>query len=167
MADEQVGPAAVDYLTELLLAGRGLPVTATEAVLVELTAWSAHRTRRIETRSGLKNQLLGQLDRSFPGLTLALPDVLGTKVGRLVATEFADPTRLVALGSSRLIRFGATRGVQIRKPIADKLLAAARVPCRCRMRRSPGRSSLLTLRCSPTWTVRSPKPRSNSLGCCR
>ena len=39
---------------------------------------------------------------------------------------FADPTRLVALGSSRLIRFGATRGVQIRKPIADKLLDAAR-----------------------------------------
>jgi hypothetical protein len=52
--------------------------------------------------------------------------VLGTKVGRLVAAEFADPTRLVALGSSRLIRFGATRGVQIRKPIADRLLAAAR-----------------------------------------
>ena len=116
----------LEAMTELLLAGRGLPVTATEVVLVELTAWSAHRTRRIEIRSGLKNQLLGQLDRSFPGLTLALPDVLGTKVGRLVAAEFADPTRLVALGGSRLIRFGATRGVQIRKPIADRLLAAAR-----------------------------------------
>ena len=116
----------LEAMTELLLAGRGLPVTATEAVLVELTAWSAQRTRRIQIRSGLKNQLLGQLDRSFPGLTLALPDVLGTKVGRLVAAEFADPTRLVALGCSRLIRFGATRGVQIRKPIADKLLAAAR-----------------------------------------
>src|SRR5207302_313915 len=76
-------------MTELLLAGRGLPVTATESVLVELTSWSAHRTRRVEIRSGLKNQLLGQLDRSFPGLTLAVPDVLGTKIGRLVAAEFA------------------------------------------------------------------------------
>lgn len=116
----------LEAMTELLLAGRGLPVTATEAVLVELTAWSAHRSRRVEIRSGLKNQLLGQLDRSFPGLTLALPDVLGTKVGRLVAAEFADPTRLVALGSTRLIRFGANRGLRIRKSEADKLLFAAR-----------------------------------------
>jgi len=116
----------LEAMTELLLAGRGLPVTAADSVLVELTAWSAHRTRRVEIRSGLKNQLLGQLDRSFPGLTLALPDVLGTKIGRLVAAEFADPTRLVALGSSRLIRFGATRGLRIRKPEADKLLGAAR-----------------------------------------
>ena len=116
----------LEAMTELLLAGRGLPVIASESVLVELTAWSAHRTRRVEVRSGLNNQLLGQLDRSFPGLTLAVPDVLGTKVGRLVAAEFADPTRLVRLGVSGLIRFGAHREVQIRKPQADKLIAAAR-----------------------------------------
>jgi hypothetical protein len=30
------------------------------------------------------------------------------------------------LGSSRFIRFGANRGLQIRKPTADKLVAAAR-----------------------------------------
>jgi transposase len=70
--------------------------------------------------------LLGQLDRSFPGLTRALPDVLGTKVGRLVAAEFADPARLAALGSSRFIRFGATRGLQIRRVTADKLITAAK-----------------------------------------
>ncbi|MGH9250247.1 MAG: IS110 family transposase [Acidimicrobiales bacterium] len=116
----------LEAMTELLLAGRGLPVTAAETVLVELTAWSAHRTRRVEIRSGLKNQLLGQLDRTFPGLTRALPDVLGTKIGRLVAAEFTDPTRLASLGSSRLIRFGATRGLRIRKPVADKLITAAR-----------------------------------------
>ncbi len=116
----------LEAMTELLLAGRGLLVTATESVLVELTAWSAHRTRRVEIRSGLKNQLLGQLDRSFPGLTLAVPDVLGTKVGRLVATEFADPQRLARLGVSGLVRFGANREVRIRKPMADKLIGAAR-----------------------------------------
>jgi transposase len=113
-------------MTELLLGGRGLPVSTSELVLVELTAWSAHRTRRVETRSGLKNQLLGQLDRSFPGLTLAVPDVLGTKIGRLVAAEFADPARLARLGVSGLIRFGAHREVQIRKSQAEKLLSAAR-----------------------------------------
>lgn len=52
--------------------------------------------------------------------------MLGTKVGRLVAAEFADQARLACLGSSRFIRFGATRGPQIRRPTAEKLVAAAR-----------------------------------------
>lgn len=113
-------------MTELLLAGRGQPVRGRSLVLGELTAWSAHRTGRVLLRTATKNQLLGQLDRSFPGLTLALPDVLGTKVGRLVAAEFADPARLAALGSSRFIRFGATRGLRIHRPVADRLVQAAR-----------------------------------------
>jgi transposase len=112
-------------MTELLLAGRGQPVRDRSLVLGELTAWSAHRTSRVALRTATKNQLLGQLDRTFPGLTLALPDVLATKVGRLVAAEFADPARLAALGSNRFIRFGATRGLQIRKPVADRLVRAA------------------------------------------
>ena len=116
----------LEAMTELLLAGRGLPVPAGDSVLIELTAWSVHRTGRVALRTAIKNRLLGQLDRTFPGLTRALPDVLGTKVGRLVAAEFADPARLAALGSSRFIRFGATRGLQIRRPIADKLVAAAK-----------------------------------------
>ena len=113
-------------MTELLLAGRGQPVRDRSLVFGELTAWSAHRTGRVAMRTATKNQLLGQLDRTFPGLTLALPDVLATKVGRLVAAEFADPARLAALGSNRFIRFGATRGLQIRRPVADRLVQAAR-----------------------------------------
>jgi transposase len=116
----------LEAMTELLLAGRGLPVRDRNTVLTELTAWSTHRTGRVLIRTATKNKLLGQLDRSFPGLTRALPDVLGTKVGRLVAAEFADPARLAALGSSRFIRFGATRGLQIRRPTADRLIAAAK-----------------------------------------
>lgn len=113
-------------MTELLLAGRGQPVRDRCLVIGELTAWSAHRTGRVALRTATKNQLLGQLDRTFPGLTLALPDVLATKVGRLVAAEFADPARLAALGSARFIRFGATRGLRICKPVADRLVQAAR-----------------------------------------
>lgn len=112
-------------MAELLLAGRGLPVRDRSTVLTELTAWAAHRTSRVLLRTATKNQLLGQLDRTFPGLTLALPDVLGTKVGRLVATEFADPARLTSLGASRFIRFAANRGLQVRKPLADRLIQAA------------------------------------------
>jgi transposase len=113
-------------MTELLLAGRGHPVCGRSLVLGELTAWSAHRTSRVMVRTATKNQLLGQLDRTFPGLTRALPDVLATKVGLLVAADFADPARLAALGATRFIRFGATRGLQIRRSVADRLVRAAR-----------------------------------------
>ena len=82
--------------------------------------------QRVATRTATKNQLLGQLDRAFPGLTRALPDVLGTKIGRLVATEFADPARLSALGVNRLIRFAAARDIQLRRPVAERLVTAAR-----------------------------------------
>ena len=116
----------LEAMTELLLAGRGLPIRGRDTVLTGLAAWSAHRTGRVALRTATKNQLLGQLDRSFPGLTRALPDVLGTRVGRLVAAEFADPARLAGLGSRRFIRFGATRGLRIRTPTAGKLVAAAK-----------------------------------------
>ena len=85
-----------------------------------------HRSRRVQTRTATKNQLLAQLDRCFPGVTLALPDVLGTKVGRLVAAEFADPHRLAALGVTRFVRFAANRGLRVRRSAADRLVAAAR-----------------------------------------
>lgn len=121
----------LEAITELVLAGHGSPVTDREQVIGELTAWSTHRSRRVETRTATKNQLLGQLDRSFPGLTLALPDVLGTKVGRLVAEHFADPRRLASLGETRFLRFAATRGLTVQKKLAARVLAAARdaLPC--------------------------------------
>lgn len=121
----------LEAITELVLAGQGSPVTAREQVIGELAAWSAHRTRRVQIRTATKNQLLGQLDRSFPGVTLALPDVLGTKVGRLVAEHFADPARLSGLGETRFIRFAATRNLRVGRPVAERLLVAARdaLPC--------------------------------------
>lgn len=115
----------LEAITELVLAGRGQPVTGREVLIGELAAWASHRSRRVATRSATKNQLLGQLDRAFPGLTRALPDVLGTKIGRLVAAEFTDPARLSALGVSRLIRFAAVRDVQLRRPVAERLVTAA------------------------------------------
>lgn len=116
----------LEAITELVLAGHGSPVTDREVVIGEMSAWAVHRGRRVATRSATKNQLLGQLDRAFPGLTLALPDVLATKIGRLVAAEFADPARLAGLGVNRLIRFAAARDLQLRRPLAERLVAAAR-----------------------------------------
>jgi transposase len=116
----------LEAITELVLAGHGVPVTARSAAVTELTGWAMHRSRRVQTRTAIKNQLLVQLDRCFPGVTLALPDVLGTKIGCLVAAEFADPHRLAALGVTRFVRFAANRGLRVRRSAADRLVAAAR-----------------------------------------
>jgi transposase len=113
-------------IADLLLAGRGVPVTIAGEALVELAAWVAHRTRRVQVRTATKNQLLGQMDRAFPGLSVAVTDVLGTKVGRLVAAEFADPARLARLGVERFRGFAARRGVRVNRPVAGRLVGAAR-----------------------------------------
>lgn len=115
----------LEAIADLVLAGYGRAVTDRDVVIGEVNAWALHRSRRVATRTATKNQLLGQLDRAFPGLTLALPDVLGTRVGRLVAAEFSDPARLAGLGVTRLIRFAATRDLQLRRPVAERLVAAA------------------------------------------
>ena len=66
---------------------------------------------------GGEDQLLAS--STVPSRPVAgMPDVLSTKVGRLVAEHFADPTRLASFGKTRFIRFAATRGliVQRRSP---------------------------------------------------
>jgi len=116
----------LEAITELVLAGRGVPVLARDVSFGELTGWAGLRRRRILTRTATKNQLLTQLDRTFPGLTLALPDVLSTQVGYLIAGEFCDPARLASLGQTRFIRFAANRGLRVTWPMADRLVQAAR-----------------------------------------
>jgi transposase len=120
---------AVDLaaITDLLLAGRGLPLARADAVMVELACLVAHRARRVQVRSALKNQLLGQVDRCFPGLAGCLYDLLSAKVGRLLVAEFADPARLAHLGVARFRAFAARRGVLVAGKLAERLVAAARV----------------------------------------
>ncbi|MGP5724826.1 IS110 family transposase [Arthrobacter rhombi] len=116
----------LEAITEPVLAGRGQPMTERSVVIGTLTALAAHRYRRIEARTALKNQILGELDRTFPGLSLALPNVLATKVGRLVAEHFADPDLLSSLGVEEFIRFAKIRGLKVRGPMAARQVAAAR-----------------------------------------
>jgi transposase len=113
-------------IADLLLAGRGMPVVVGDAPLLELQAWVAHRRRRVEVRTATKNQLLGQLDRAFPGLGGTLADVLGSKVGRLIAAHFPDPARLARLGAERFRDYAARRDVRVSRPVAERLVAAAR-----------------------------------------
>lgn len=125
-ARRKTDPIDLVAIADLLLAGRGYEVAVGDEPLVQLCAWVAHRRRRVRVRSGLKNQLLGQVDRCFPGLGGALADVLGTKVGRLVVSEFADPARLAKLGVDRFRAFAARRDVVVQVKVAERLVAAAR-----------------------------------------
>ncbi|MGH8903803.1 MAG: IS110 family transposase [Egibacteraceae bacterium] len=56
-------------ICDMIVAGRGWLVSQPSAALSGLTAWLAHRRRRIEARTATKNQLQTQVDRAFPGLT--------------------------------------------------------------------------------------------------
>lgn len=125
-ARTKTDPTDLVAIADLLLAGRGYEVPAVAESLVELTAWVTHRRRRMLVRRATKQQLLGQVDRCFPGLAASLSSVLATKVGRLVVEHFADPDRLAALGVARFRRFAANRGVRVSTTIARRLVDAAR-----------------------------------------
>jgi transposase len=112
---------------DLLVVGRGLAVAPRSEALEQLQAWAAMRHRRIGAVIAVKNQLLGQMDRAFPGASRCLAgSLLEVKVGRLVIAEFADPTRLARLGVERFRRFAAARHVIVSRKVAERFVAAAR-----------------------------------------
>ena len=82
----------LEAISELVLAGHGVAVTARAAAVIELTGWAMHRGRRVQARTAVKNQLLGQLDRCFPGLTAVVPDVWASRWA--VWSPPSSPTRI-------------------------------------------------------------------------
>ncbi len=112
---------------DLMVAGRGHPTgRRDDAALLSLQAWAALRFRRVGTVIAVKNQLLGQMDRAFPGASCAISSSLvATKVGRLVLAEFADPARLARLGVSRFRLFAANRDVQVSVKVAERFVTVA------------------------------------------
>lgn len=121
---DQVDLAAI---CDLLRAGRGVVAGHPDPAVLELAALVAQRERRVHVRSALKNQLLGQVDRCFPGLSGCLSNLLDSHIGRLVVAEFSDPARLARLGVARLQAFAARRGVTVSTAIATRLVQAAQV----------------------------------------
>lgn len=112
---------------DLLLVGRGRLANRRGEALLELQSWAAMRHRRIGALIAVKNQLLGQMDRAFPGVGRCVSgSLLDTKVGRLVIAEFSDPTRLARMGPERFRRFAANRDVIVARKVAERFVAAAR-----------------------------------------
>lgn len=112
---------------DLLVAGRGHPAGRRDACLLELQAWTALRFRRVGAVIACKNQLLGQMDRAFPGAGACVAASLcDTKVGRLVLGEFCDPDRLARMGVERFRRFAANRDVIVARKVAQRFVDAAK-----------------------------------------
>jgi len=112
---------------DLLVTGRGHRSGRRDGALLELQAWAAMRFRRVTAVIAAKNQLLGQMDRAFPGAgSCTSNSLLDTKVGRLVVAEFSDPDRLAKLGVERFRRFAAVRDVIVARTVAERFVAAAK-----------------------------------------
>lgn len=121
---DQVDLAA---MFDLLVAGRGHRAGRRDVALLELQSWAALRFRRVSAVIAVKNQLLGQMDRAFPGAgTCVAVSLAEAKVGRLVLAEFCDPDRLARLGVERFRRFAAARGVIVQRAVAQRFVDAAK-----------------------------------------
>ena len=114
-------------IADLLLAGRGSPIVACGEPLIELAAWVAHRRRRGEVRTAAKNQLLTQLDRAFPGLGLGAGGCAGHQ-GRQAGGRALRRSCPAGPAWARPVpRVAARRGVRVSRPVAARLVQAARV----------------------------------------
>lgn len=56
-------------MAELLIRGTGRPPQCRDEALAAQAAWVAHRRRKVAAQAMLANQIHGQLDLIFPGLT--------------------------------------------------------------------------------------------------
>lgn len=111
---------------DLLVAGRGSPAGGRHPAIVELAAWSRYRRGRVAWHQDVEHHIVSLLDRAFPGLSGCFHRVMGTKVGRLVVTDFRDPDRLARLGEVRFRRYAARRDIRVTSLKAAQLVEVAR-----------------------------------------
>ena len=113
-------------IADLVLAGRGSIAPDFADSVMTLAGWVAHRRRRSLVRRRTIQQLTTHADRCFPGLGRVLWSVALTKSGRLILAELPDPGRIARLGAARLRSFAAHRGVRMTRPLAERIIEAAR-----------------------------------------
>jgi hypothetical protein len=87
----------------------------------------------------LANQIHGQLDLIFPGLTGCFTHGLDAASLRVLIRDLADPDRIRRLGVDGVLRYVRRRGVRMKRPKAEQVVAAAQVTLRLPVteRRSP------------------------------
>lgn len=113
-------------MVDLLARGGGRPPQRVDTQMAVQSAWAAHRRRKLKVRTALQNQVIGQVDVVFPGLTGCFSDLLETKAGRVIVHHICEPSRIRRLGVEGLRSYVAKRGCRISRPKAAQILTAAR-----------------------------------------
>jgi transposase len=117
-------------MAELLIRGSGRPPQRRDESLAEQAAWVAHRRRKVAAQVVLGNQIHGQLDLIFPGLTGCFAHGLEAKTLRVLIRDLPDPDRVRRLGVDGVLRFVRRRGVHMTRPKAYQVVQAAHVALR-------------------------------------
>ena len=113
-------------MADLLARGGGRPPQRVDTEIAVQAAWAGHRRRKLKVRTALQNQVIGQVDVVFPGLTGCFNDLLETKAGRVIVHHICEPSRIRRLGVEGLRSHLAKRGCRMSRPKAGQVLAAAR-----------------------------------------
>jgi len=90
----------------------------------------AHRRRKVAAQVVLANQIHGQLDLIFPGLTGCFAHGLDAATLRVLIRDLPDPDRVRRLGEEGILRFVRRRGVHMSRPKAEQVVRAAHVALR-------------------------------------
>ena len=117
-------------MAELLIRGSGRPPQCRDEALAAQAAWVAHRRRKVAAQVVLGNQIHGQLDLIFPGLTGCFAHGLDAKTLRVLIRDLPDPDRVRRLGVDGVLRFVRRRGVHMTRPKAQQIVQAAHVALR-------------------------------------
>jgi transposase len=117
-------------MAELLIRGSGRPPQCRDEALAEQAAWVAHRRRKVAAPVVLANQIHGQLDLIFPGLTGCFSHGLEAATLRVLIRDLPDPDRIRHLGIDGVLRFVRRRGVRMSRPKAEQVVQAAHIALR-------------------------------------
>ena len=136
-------------MAELLIRGSGRPPQCRDEALAAQAAWVAHRRRKVAAQATFANQIHGQLDLIFPGLTGCFTHGLDAASLRVLSRDLPDPDRVRRLGMEGVLRSVRRRGVRMSRPKAEQVVQAAHVALR--LPSSERRAPLVVL--AADWTL--------------
>jgi len=132
--DDEIDTAAIG---DLLRRGEGSPFNPPEGVYLQLQHLARVRTSKVKMRTMLQNQVIGHLDRIFPGLVIIGKEAKD-RYRPLFATKFwhcktlqrlirvcPDPRQLAAMSTQDLIDAFHAHGYAIGPFRANKIIAYA------------------------------------------
>lgn len=137
MHRQKTDPIDVAAIGDLLRRGEGCPFRPVSGVYLELQQLDRVRLSKVKMQTMLKNQIIGHLDRIFPGLVL-IGQQARARYQPLFATDFwacqtlqhlirvcPDPRQLAAMSTPDLIAAFHQHGYPMGPKTAPKIIAYA------------------------------------------